>query len=132
MASIETNKDDWHEIRSRVDSIANGVFLIAGGALSVSISVILSIKGNGLITPHISWLASKAWYLLLASVVLFLLLKGHMVLEAYLLQFNASFVNRHLAALNRTAWALGLLGFAAFIAGLAFMVRAAELVAGAS
>lgn len=132
MTSIENNSDDWREIRSRIDSIANAVFLIAGGALSLSISVILGNKNTGIITPHVAGLASYAWYALLASILLFLLLKGHLIFQAYLLQFNTDFVNKHLAALNRTAWSIGLAGFVAFVAGLALMVRAVSLAVSVS
>ena len=127
MTSIENNSDDMREIRSRVDSIASAVFLIAGGALSLSISVILSNRNSGIISPHVACLAVYAWYALLASVVLFLLLKGLLIFQAYMLQFRTDFVSRHLAALNRTGWGIGLIGFAAFVAGLVLMVRAASL-----
>ncbi|MDQ3258293.1 MAG: hypothetical protein M3R15_31150 [Acidobacteriota bacterium] len=129
--SIENNSDDWREIRSRVDSIANAVFLISGGALSLSISVILGNKSAGFITPQVASLATTAWYTLLASVIVFLVLKGHLIFHAYKLQFNAEFVDRHLVKLNCFAWGLGVLGFVLFVAGLAFMVRAAAIAVGA-
>lgn len=132
MTSIENNSNDWREIRSRVDSIANAVFLIAGGALSLSISVILGNKDAGFITSQVACLATAAWYSLLASVFLFLLLKVHLVFQAYMLQFNTEFVNKHLAGLNRTGWAVGVLGFISFVAGLILMVRAASIAVGVS
>ncbi|TAL71757.1 MAG: hypothetical protein EPN56_11210 [Rhodanobacter sp.] len=131
MTSAENNNDDWREIRSRADSIANAVFLIGGGALSLSISVMLGNKASGLITLHVAGLAISAWYALLASIILFLLLKGHLIFQAYTLQFNGAFLNRHIAAFNRIGWSLGLLGFATFVIGLIFMVRAAALAVGA-
>lgn len=42
MGTIEKNYEEWNEIRSRVDSLASAVFLIAGGALTLSISVLTS------------------------------------------------------------------------------------------
>lgn len=39
MTSNELNHDDWVEIRARIDSIANGIYLIAGGALMLSITI---------------------------------------------------------------------------------------------
>lgn len=131
MASIENNDEDWREIRSRADSIASAVFLISGGALSLSITVILGNKSTGLITPRVAWLASWSWHLLLVAVALFLLLKGHMVLQAYLLQFRPNYVNDHLRLLNGVGWALGVLGFIAFVTGMALMVRAAAIAVAA-
>lgn len=131
MASVENNSDDWREIRSRADSIASVVFLISGGALSLSISVILSNKPSGFITAQVAHLAIFAWYSLLASVVLFLLLKSHMIFQAYLLQFRPNFVNDHLRLLNGIGWTLGILGFIPFVGGMVLMVRAAAMAVSA-
>lgn len=128
MASIESNSDDWREIRSRVDSIANAVFLIAGGALSLSVSVLVDGKASGIVSEEVANLAATSWYCLLGAVVFFLLLKADLVLQAYLLQFKAEFVNNNLGKLNGAAWGLGLAGFVLFIVGLACMVRTAVLV----
>ncbi|MDP2028539.1 MAG: hypothetical protein Q8K12_02765 [Thiobacillus sp.] len=125
MASIEENNEDWRELRSRVDSIANAVFLVAGGALSLSITVILGNKTATYITKEVISLTVQAWYFLLAAVVLFLLLKTHLVLQAFLLQFKPDFVNRHLVTLNLVGWMLGALGFASFAWGVFAMVQSA-------
>jgi hypothetical protein len=63
MASIENNSDDWREIRSRVDSIANAVFLLAGGALSLSVSVLVDGKAAGIVSAQVADLASTSWLL---------------------------------------------------------------------
>ena len=125
MSSIENNSDDWREIRSRIDSIASAVFLISGGALSLSISVLLGGKESGLITPAVANLATISWDFLLASVLLFLLLKAHLVIQANLLQFKPAFANDRLRLLNGISWLLGILGFGAFCAGMIIMVQAA-------
>lgn len=125
MASAENNAEDWREIRSRVDSIASAIFLISGGALSLSISVLLGGKNTGLITPAVASLATNSWYYLLASVFLFLLLKGHLIIQANLLQFMPHFVDNHLRALNGIGWVVGISGFVAFCAGMTAMVHAA-------
>ena len=123
MASIEKNNDDWKELRSRVDSIANAVFLVAGGALSLSITVVLGNKSASFITKEVLCLTKQAWYCLLAAVLLFLLLKVHLVLQAFLLQFAPSFVNRHIVALNVVGWVVGALAFGAFAWGMFAMVQ---------
>lgn len=132
MASIERNNEDWKEIRSRVDSIANAVFLVAGGALSLSISVILDKKSDRLITPQVAHLASEAWYFMLAAVVFFLLLKAYLVLQAFLLQVKTEFVNRKLPWLNAAGWFLGAVGFVCFTWGFVTMVRAAAIAVSAA
>ena len=123
MPSIEDNSDDWREIRSRVDSIANAVFLISGGTLSLSITVLLG--NTKLITSDVFQLATTSWYLLLSSTLIFLLLKGHLVLQAYLLQFKTDFLNRNLRLLNGIGWAMGIIGFISFSTGMFVMVQAA-------
>ena len=125
MPSIENNSDDWRETRSRIDSIASAVFLISGGALSLSISVLLGDKSSGPITPSVASLASTSWYFLLTSVFLFLLLKAHMIVQANLLQFKTDFLNNHIALLNGFAWAIGASGFITFCIGMAIMVQTA-------
>lgn len=127
MASIEDNHEDWKELRSRVDSIANAVFLVSGGALSLSITVVLGNERAPFITKEVIDLTVQAWYLLLVSVVIFLLLKVHLVLLAFLLQFASSFVNRHITLLNVVGWLLGALGFVSFAWGFFAMVRSAVL-----
>lgn len=125
MASIENNHDDWIELRSRVDSIANAIFLIAGGSLSISVPVILSNKSESFITERVTCLITWSWYCLLASMLLFVLLKAYLVFEAYLLQTKTQFLNRNLGLLNGLGWGIGLAGFTAFSVGLFLLVRAA-------
>ncbi|MDR0716001.1 MAG: hypothetical protein LBF50_01120 [Azoarcus sp.] len=127
MASIENNDEDWREIRSRADSIASTVFLISGGALSLSITVILGNKGAGFITTQVASFTIWSWYLLLGAIILFLLLKGYMVFQAYLLQFCLEYVNNHLRLFNGIGWSLGAIGFIAFVIGMILMVYAAAI-----
>jgi hypothetical protein len=110
-----------------VDSIASAVFFISSGALSLSITVILGNMKGGFITSKVAVLASYSWYFLLVAVALFLLLKGYMVLQAYLLQFNPNYVNEHLRLLNSIGWLLGILGFITFLVGMILMVRTAVI-----
>ena len=125
MTSVENINDDWRELRSRVDSIANAVFLIAGGALSLSITVVLGNKNAVFITREVSRLTTHAWYLLLSAVVLFLLLKAHLVFEIFLLHFKPDTANKHLVLLNSIGWFIGIIGFVSFTFGFYLMVRAA-------
>jgi hypothetical protein len=130
MTSVEKNIDDWKELRSRVDSIANAVFLVAGGALSLSITVVLGNKSASFITKEVLSLTKQAWYYLLAAVLLFLLLKVHLVLQAFLLRFAPGFVNRHIVALNVVGWIIGSLAFGAFAWGMLAMVQSGVVALG--
>ena len=90
----------------------------------------LNNKNVGLITREVSHLATLAWYGLFSSVVLFLLLKIWLVLQAFLFQFNPTFVNRHLALGNSIGWTIGILGLVTFVGGFFLMVQAAVVVVG--
>ena len=128
--TIENDSEAWRELRSRVDSIANAVFLVAGGALSLSISVTLGEKSAAYLTKAVIALTTQAWSALLAAVVLFLLLKAHLVFQAFALQFWPQFVNKHLTTLNAMGWIIGICGILAFVGGLVQMVRAAAIAVG--
>lgn len=125
MPSTEDNDDDWKELRSRVDSIANAIFLVAGGALSLSITVILGNRTASYITTQVLSFTKAAWYFLLAAIILFLLLKVYLVWQAYLRQFAGNFLNRNLVALNRVGWCIGIIGFFVFVLGMVVMVQSA-------
>lgn len=130
--SIENNAEGWREIRSRVDSIASAVFLMSGGALSLSVTVILGNIGTGFITAQVAALATWSWYFLLGATVFFLLLKANMVLQGFLLQFYPKHYNDHLQLQNAIGWMLGILGFIIFVTGMTLMVRAAAIAVAVS
>ena len=130
MPHRENNYEEWKEIRGRADSIASAIFLIAGGALSLSITVILGNKSSGVITPAVAEHATSAWYWLLAAIITFLVMKIAMVGQAFLLHFNGAFLNKHLTLLNSIGWVIGTTGFACFCWGLVQMVHAAALAVG--
>lgn len=46
--------------------------------------------------PYVSTLAPGACYCLLLSMIMFRLLTGYMIFQAYLLQFQPSYVNAHI------------------------------------
>lgn len=123
----ERNHEEWKELRARVDSIANAVFLIAGGALSLSITVMLDMKGKATLRPEVAEMAQDAWVFLLASVMIMLLVKVLAVLQAYLLHEHTEYHDRIYRRYNVGAWLIGTAGVAAFACGLILMVRAASL-----
>ena len=128
MTHLENNYEEWKEIRARIDSIANAIFLITGGALSLSITVIVNAKGKGLIDETKIDTVVSSWYWLLATILIFLLLKGKMILQSYLLQFHTEFHGRWLSFQNNLGWLIGVCGFISFATGMIQMVNAAVLV----
>ncbi len=128
MNSVESNFDDWREIRARVDSIANVVFLIGGGALSLSITVVLGNLEKFELTQLDMRLVEYAWWLLLFSIILALLLKILLVFEKYMLLVNAEFTSKHFMKLNYVGWIIGMASFFSFCGGLWLMVSSASQI----
>lgn len=128
MDSLEQNHEEWERIRARVDSLANAVFLIAGGALSVSISVMVSAKKSGVVPEAASSIATTGWFCLLAAIILFVTLKVHMIGQAFLLHVKTEVADKNNSLLNSLGWFWGIGGFAMFVWGLMQLVRAASIV----
>ena len=124
--SKESDFEAWYEIRARVDSVANSLFLVAGGALSVSIAVLLGGK-----TPKLSetskCLTIFSWQLLLYSIISFALIKGILIIQAYKIYNNSSHKNAWHKHTTRSNWFLGITGILAFIIGMFLLVRAASI-----
>lgn len=123
----ERDHEEWKELRARVDSIANAVFLIAGGALSLSITATLDLQGKSLLRPEVAEITQDAWMFLLTSVLLMLLIKALTVLQAYLLHEHTEYHDRVYKRYNLAGWILGTLGLSSFAWGLILMVRAASV-----
>lgn len=123
----ERDHEEWKELRSRVDSIANAVFLIAGGALSLSITVLLDMKGKSTLRQDVAEMAQEAWVYLLTSLILMLLVKVLAVLQAYLLHEHTQYHDTIYKRYNVGSWLLGTGGIGAFAWGLILMVKAASL-----
>lgn len=123
----ERNHEEWKELRGRVDSIGNAVFLIGGGALSLSITVMLELKGKSSLRPDVAEVTQDAWAYLLASVIAMLLLKALAVLQAYLLHEHTGYHDQVYKRYNFAGWVIGICAIAAFAWGLILMVRAASL-----
>ena len=120
MSSVEDNHEDWVEIRSRVDSISNGIFLVAGGALTLSISAVFNLKAsNQLIPRNLVEAATISWRLLLASMLIFIVLKAHLIGQSYLRgTLPSEKFNKILKRTNRMAWIIGVIGLAFFVWGM--------------
>ncbi|MGK0271891.1 MAG: hypothetical protein ACI88H_002557 [Cocleimonas sp.] len=126
MPSIENNNSDWKEMRARIDSIANAMFLIGGGALSISITVILSNLKKLNISESNVHLIECAWGQLALSLMLVLLLKIHVVFQEFLLQVATNFMIKHYMKFNWSVLIIGLSAFYLFCNGFYFMVLSAS------
>ena len=117
MASIEHNNADWKEMRIRVDSIASAVFLIGGGALSLSMSVVISNFENLTISMEMVSDISSAWLSLFGAIGLALFMKIYMVFQSFLLQEKTKFMDNNYNIFNIGGWVVGGLSFILFCIG---------------
>lgn len=127
MSSVEDNHEDWVEIRARVDSISSGVFLVAGGALTLSISAIFNFKTSNHAFPlSLIETATWSWRLLLASMLIFIVLKAHLIGQSYLRgTMPAEKFNRIVNRTNYLGWTIGVLGLAFFVSGMFLIINVA-------
>lgn len=117
MTSIEHNNADWKEMRTRVDSIASAVFLIGGGALSLSMSVVISNFENLTISMEMVSDISSAWFSLFGAIGLALFMKISMVFQSFLLQEKTEFMGNNYNKFNIFGWVFGSLSFILFCIG---------------
>ena len=116
------NFEAWKEIRARADSIATALFLVAGGALSVSIAVLLG-KDHPSLSESTKCLVSVAWYLLAYAIAAFVFVKGLLIVQAYKSPNSATW-HAVTTVLN---WFLGASGLVTFVLGMFLLVRAATV-----
>jgi hypothetical protein len=130
MTTNEVNYDDWKEIRARVDSMSNAIFLIGGGALTLSVSTILKVKETKALAENIVCSIELSWYFLLASIIFMLSLKFHLIAQSYIRSNStASEYNSSTRGFtNKLGWSLGILGFTAFLGGMILIVYSASLL----
>jgi hypothetical protein len=123
---MEENLEEWKEIRARVDSIAGAVFLVAGGALSLSITVVVGNLGELNLSDADAGILKYAWTLLVLSIVLALSVKIVSVLQKYLLLIKPHFMNQNYMKFNGAGWVLGLTSFFLFCGGLWLLALSAS------
>lgn len=126
---MEDNSEEWKEVRARIDTLSNSVFLLAGGAITLSSTALFNVKGSSFsgVIPTVSSLAFCSWYLLLASITLFVLLKAHLVLQAYS-RLNSVKHYSNTKITNRIGWLIGLTGTVSLTIGLTLLVLVASRV----
>lgn len=133
MTSNEINHEDWKEIRARVDSIANGVFLIAGGALTLSITAVIGFRQNGVaLSGDSTNIITDAWHYLLVAMLVFLTLKCYLVLVSMLRGWLPTVLfNRINPGFNAFGLVGGIAGLVYFIIGMIQIVNGAVSIVNA-
>lgn len=129
-ASLSTSLRD---LRSRVDTLAKAIFLIAGGAVTLSVNLYLNKRD--ILCCVVAYL-KISWISLLASIVLFSFVIGFMILQGYICGefYRAKIRNRDFSDAEPARWLdvisliIGILGFVAFIVGMIYMVVAAAFL----
>lgn len=123
----ELDHDEWKEIRERVDSLANAVFLIAGGALTLSVSALLRFAHE--IGPELKTYVSLSWQILFGSIVGFILLKVSLIAQSYMrCTLHPERYNRINGIINSFGWTAGLAALLLFIVGMYMMFGIALVV----
>lgn len=84
----------------------------------------ISAKGSDAVTSTASAIAVNSWYCLLGAIILFLMLKIHMIAHAFLLHEKTEFLDKNYQVFNAAGWFWGIIGFSSFIWGLVQLVRA--------
>ena len=129
------------DTRQRVDTLVKSVFVISGGALTISIGVFLRNEAPKL-TPRLTELLQYSWYLLFfslaaAALVLFIMIaQGYYIGELWN-KAQKTGVNEIegsvLLKISRAAnWCFGIAGFVSFLVGLMMLAFVSVTAIGAS
>ena len=126
---MEPNTEEWREIRGRADSIANAVFLLGGGAFSLSIATLLGSNSLTGVAVQSKYFVICSWGLLVYSVIASLVVKFLLLLQAYKrLTSSPRFVLWHRVT-TYANWFLAITGLISFIAGVIVLgIAAARLL----
>ena len=118
------------DTRQRVDTLVKLIFVLSGGALTISIGVFLRQEAPAL-TPEATQLLQYSWYLLYfalaaAAIILFVMIaQGYVVGELWN-QAQETGENRiEISSVLKVArimnWIFGITGFVSFLVGLSLL-----------
>lgn len=134
--SLEEFNKHQQDVRIRTDSLVKAIFVLAGGALSISIGLFLNIKTT--MPPDIIQMLKIAWFALglcILSLVLMLttvISRDYFFGERWRVQLNNQ-THQNIDASkswDKVVWVLAMIGLFAFVFGFVFLVSAAsELLA---
>src|SRR5579859_2648551 len=117
----ESDLESWKEVRARADSLASAIFLIAGGALSVSIAVLLG-KDATRIPPAVKPFVFTSWGLLLYSMFAFIAVKGLLIVQSHKMLGPEQLKDEWLRETAWANWFLGVTGVIAFFVGMSLLL----------
>ncbi len=119
LKKLELFNPHQEDTRRRADSLIRAIFLISGGALTVSISIFTS-KSSPELIPALSCILKNSWWLLFISIISLALSLFLMLVRDYHAGENwrkkADFKKRSLY--DAAMWLLGIIGMICFIGGL--------------
>ncbi len=118
------------DLRRRIDTLAKSIFLIGGGAVTLSVNLYISHKDS--LKGVIIYLRDSWWYLL-ASIFLFSAVIGLLILQGYYCAefYRKKIRNREIDSkepnrcLDLIALVVGVVGFVMFFIGMIDLVKAA-------
>lgn len=123
----EIAHEEWRELRSRIDSLASAVFLIAGSALTLSVSILVGLGKE--INPDLISSVRCSWLLLMGAIIGFIFLKVSLITQSFLRGvLTSKKFNRIVWITNVVGWGLGLAGLIMFIVGMYAMIEVALAV----
>ncbi|MBN8413596.1 hypothetical protein [Halomonas litopenaei] len=113
---MQYDDGDWKELRGRVDSVANAVFPISGGALTLSIAVFLRLKETTINLQPYADDAACSWFMLLGYIVSFVVVKMVLIAQAFSLKIMKPEKNSSTVIYsNIGGWLIGVLGLFIFV-----------------
>jgi hypothetical protein len=118
------------DTRQRVDTLVKAIFVLSGGALTISIGIFLR-TGAQQLSADLAQLLQKSWWLLFyslaacATVFFLMICQGYRLAALWEDAFNSGdneiAASRLLQAMRIINWSLGVTGFLSFIVGLALL-----------
>ena len=125
--SIQILHDLDADTRQRIDTLAKLIFVLSGGALTVSLGLFLRESAPQLSDGQLCTL-TIAWYCLFASMAAFAIILALLIIDGYVVgrererRIGGEEPNAHIDALHnrlqRGNWIIGVLGFVSFLIGI--------------
>lgn len=108
--------------------MANVVFLLGGGALSVSIATLIGSSAQSGVTNSIKLCVIVSWWLLGFAMVASLLVKFLLIVQAYKVLSQSRRAETWRRVTTFINWSLALSSLVTFIAGNAVLIYAASAI----
>lgn len=126
MSPREIDNQEWEEVRSRIDSLASAVFVLSGGALSISIGLVFGHTELVSSEPTAGGVLLWAWWLLVYPIMAFVFLKANVIVQKYILLDHPERHETVRPITNGISWLFGVSGVLSFCAGMVCLVVVAQ------